>query len=301
MEYQNITQVRQAFKSGKLDIPEDLYIDGIRYHYNSSKVYPFDEMIERNVKPVVVYTTARKNIHAAKERGLNESIVFIWSFKEKNLTMQPLDVRLTTQARFSSHDIYEADEDNIIGDTAEVKFSNFPTPLTGRVDTGASMCCLHADEWKVLRDDSQATEGGKVQFRSQPLSNNVITMDMVTTMAVKTPDGGVEYRPVVNFNIRIGNKFLKDVTFNLNNRSEMDLPVLIGQNALEKGNFLIDPKKSEIKEDEEDGNVDWQQINNLTLDIETDDSDVANIYEMLKDSNVSFSDLFDYCEKKSRE
>ena len=151
--------------------------------------------------------------------------------------------------------------DNVIGDSALIKITNFPSsrPLKGKVDTGATVSSLHADRWKLNRDT------GKVEFVSKELSPNVITMDLADQHAIKTPDGGVEYRPVISLNIKVGEKLLTDVMFNLNDRGHMDFPILIGQNVLEKGKFLIDPRMNES----EDEDIDWDTLREA-IEIEFD-------------------------------
>lgn len=53
---------------------------------------------------------------------------------------------------------------------------------------------------------------------------------------------GVKKRPVVKAKVKIGNLEIEEV-FTLANRSHMTYQVLIGQNILKKGKFLIDPLK----------------------------------------------------------
>lgn len=298
-EFSGLTELRQSFKSGNLDIPEDIVIDGIKYYYRTTNMYDFAELTQKNVKPTVLYTTPKEYHKEAKEKGLNETIVLIWVFNSKTLSVRPYDVRITTKARSTAMNVYENKDENIIGDTVDVRFSNFPVTLKGRVDTGATMCSLHADKWDIIRKDNGQD---KVQFFCKPLSKNNITVDMVTTMAVKSPDGGVEYRPVIKFNVRIDDKYLKDISFNLNNRSEMDLPILIGQNALDEGDFLIDPKKNELDENnQEDNDIDFDEIEQMIEDIEPDNSNLPVIYDMLNNSDIKISDLLNYAEKTKRE
>ena len=55
---------------------------------------------------------------------------------------------------------------------------------------------------------------------------------------------GVRHRPVVTAKIRMDGLTITE-EFSLADRSHMTYPVLIGQNILRKGNFLIDPQKVE--------------------------------------------------------
>ena len=53
---------------------------------------------------------------------------------------------------------------------------------------------------------------------------------------------GIKRRPLVSLKIKLNHHFLEE-EFTLVDRSHMTYPVLIGQNILKKGEFLIDPLK----------------------------------------------------------
>ncbi|HLC98132.1 MAG TPA: RimK/LysX family protein [Candidatus Nanoarchaeia archaeon] len=55
---------------------------------------------------------------------------------------------------------------------------------------------------------------------------------------------GVKKRPVITVKLLLQNSSLEE-EFTLADRSHMTYPVLIGQNVLRKGNFLVDPQKKE--------------------------------------------------------
>src|SRR3989344_3259093 len=55
---------------------------------------------------------------------------------------------------------------------------------------------------------------------------------------------GVKKRPVIIVKLLLQNSSLEE-EFTLADRSHMTYPVLIGQNILRKGNFLVDPQKKE--------------------------------------------------------
>jgi hypothetical protein len=134
------------------------------------------------------------------------------------------------------------EDGNIIHDVVTVKFSK---PLSahilhGKVDTGADICSIHCDDYKIV--------GDMVEFSCHHLSENIIKMPLLDKQAVNSSDGGVEYRPVIHMDVTIGDKYLNNVSFNLNDRSGMEYPVLVGKNALTRGNFLIKPRVSESEE-----------------------------------------------------
>lgn len=121
-----------------------------------------------------------------------------------------------------------------LGNTAQLVFGQFGNrPIEGKVDTGATVSSLHAEKIK--------TNGGQVSFSCPSLSDNVITLDMDSSQEVRSADGGGVTRPVVVLDVEVNGVPMKSVKFNLNDRSGMDSPILIGQNILQPGGFIIDP------------------------------------------------------------
>lgn len=129
-----------------------------------------------------------------------------------------------------------------LGKTADVDFADFRKTINGKVDTGATTSSLHASKIKV--------SGSQVSFVAPQLSDNVITMDLSSHQEVASADGGNQTRPVVNFDITINGVNMHNVEFNLNDRSNMDSAILIGQNILTDGEFVVDVN------DEDNGDTD---------------------------------------------
>ena len=69
---------------------------------------------------------------------------------------------------------------------------------------------------------------------------NQLSLGPVTKMKIVKSASGVKERPFVNVRIKIHGILLED-EFTLVDRSHMTYPLLIGQNILKKGEFLIDP------------------------------------------------------------
>jgi len=136
--------------------------------------------------------------------------------------------------------LYEDGDRPVIGDIVEIKFPGLShgATLKGRVDTGATTCSLHVDDVDML-------EGDRVQFKNAELSDSSFTLTLAGKQEVSSADNGSETRPMVKLDVKIDGKSIDDVEFNLNDRSNMDHPVLVGQNLLESGNFMIDPKINE--------------------------------------------------------
>lgn len=299
MEFRNFEEFNQQFKNGKFNIEDErITIDNINFRLLSSSRKSWEDIL-KGQPGVVVYSAGKKQAGAATEAGMNEWIALIWLVKGN--TIVPVEARPTTPARmkFQLDDhqatgqqlpakvVGEAAEPNTIGSTVKVKIMNLPasSELKGKVDTGATISSLHAERFKI--------DGDMVQFVCPELSPNVIKLPLDDRQSVKSADGGVEYRPVVRLNIKVNDVPMQDIQFNLNDRGQMQYPMLIGQNILAKGKYLIDPS---IQEGEE-GDVDWDtlyenlgEITVVTKDPMTDD-EIKGLLEALEQSDITFADL----------
>jgi hypothetical protein len=162
----------------------------------------------------------------------------------------------------------------IIGNTVDVTFDLFNKSVSSKVDTGATTCSLHAT-------DIQAT-GDKVSFKCPALSEQTITMDVSSSQQITSADGGSNVRPAVTMNITISNIAMQ-VLFNLNDRSNMDFPVLIGQNALQDGNFVIDVSVG--GEEHADG---------ATSNEQPLDNKLQEALVILRDNNINIHDVVSF-------
>lgn len=230
-------------------------------------------------KPMAIYTC----------EGAPSHLVCFWNTKGNSIV--PGGVILTDKTIVKSEEDLVTEmngekitirSDQLIGDLATIKITSLSSPreLKGKVDTGATISSLHADNYKI--------NGNTVTFTCTPLGPNSVTIPLKTQHAVKSPDGGTHYRPVIELNIKVNGKLLNNVLFNLNDRGNMDQPVLIGQNVLQAGKFFVDPTRNESTE------IDWTEIEKLIESVQID-SDIINpiqdIYEKMLNNNISFRDL----------
>jgi hypothetical protein len=270
-----LDDLRDAHKNGEVALSDELTVNDVLFHYRKSSVHPFSEMLTQNKYGVIVYS-ASAHKEEAKKADLNEWIILLWkSFQNRII---PIGVTTTSKQRGF---MYEQQDQNIIGDTVEVKFTNLPSTATlkARVDTGAEISSLHADSVQV--------QNGKVRFISKVLSPNVLTMDMTDKQLVKSA-GNNEYRPVISLNVIVNGKLMQGMMFNLNDRSQMEYPVLIGQNILDKAGFLINPTMEDVE---------WDIfIESLKFDAfeETPEDKTEQITELLtllSTSDITFEEL----------
>lgn len=126
-----------------------------------------------------------------------------------------------------------------IGNTVSVTFVTIGNKtVDGKVDTGATTSSLHAEN--ISMDKS-----GSVSFVCPELSPNRISMALAGTQDVHSADGGGQARPMIKMDVEIDGHHIRDAVFNLNDRSNMDVMVLVGQNIIKAGGFLIDVSKDE--------------------------------------------------------
>jgi len=178
---------------------------------------------------------------------------------------------ITTQMMQESHE-----GNHILGDTTKVVFTNLGGGATvdAKVDSGATTSSLHVDKIDV--------HGNQVSFVSSALGGRRFTMDLVGNQQVHSADGGVSNRPVIKCDIEVNGKPLQGIMFNLNDRSNMDTPVLCGQNVLKAGDFVIDVQKGQTESVPE----------NAIIKKEIDDKAIVEAIETLANSGMTLAELF---------
>jgi hypothetical protein len=164
-----------------------------------------------------------------------------------------------------------------LGLDAEVRFSAFNKTAVGKVDTGATTSSLHAEKISVSSD------GSKVSFMSPVLSDNIITLPTDGHQEVHSADGGGNHRPVVMLEVEINGVSVGEVEFNLNDRSNMDNKILIGQNILSAGNFKIDVNKDQPSA--------AQPVDNREK--------IREAIRVLRDSNVTLTEIMMYIQTEA--
>ncbi len=121
----------------------------------------------------------------------------------------------------------------IIGYTEEVVLLPWSIRLPARVDTGASMTSLDARNITVTED--------RVRFKlPESFGEHEFDLPIVRWGHVRS-SMGIQQRPVVQMDICVGAEKLR-VKVNLNDRSGVKYPLIIGRNLLRK-KFLVNPGK----------------------------------------------------------
>jgi predicted aspartyl protease len=127
-----------------------------------------------------------------------------------------------------------------------------------------------------LHASSIAVVGQNVEFVCEELSPNTITLPLYSTQDIHTADAGSSERPVVQLTITINGVEIPKASINLNDRSNMDSPLLIGQNVLSQGDFIIDPSK--VSE---------------TVVLQQDLASLTEIHEICMDSMINLEKLLE--------
>jgi hypothetical protein len=135
-----------------------------------------------------------------------------------------------------------------IGATAKLTELESGFTFAARVDTGAQSCSLHIEEFEIKnRDDRRTRNIGKtIRFRLKDSDGKSAWVETKIVEAVRVKSsvlksGEYDHRYKVRLTLR-WNDFEKEVLVTLNDRTDMEFPLLIGRNYL-RDDFLVDVAK----------------------------------------------------------
>ena len=134
-------------------------------------------------------------------------------------------------------------EKSVIGATAKLTLGNTGIEFPARIDTGAKTCSLHVEEWEIEDEEETMRDniGKPIRFRVQDPhdeENQTWVQSKVVGYAIyKTSEKG-ERRYKVKVKLR-WKDLEKEVLVNLNDRSKMEFPLLVGRNYL-RGDIVVD-------------------------------------------------------------
>ena len=126
-----------------------------------------------------------------------------------------------------------AEEKITVGLVEDVILLPWGVKLPARIDTGAATSSLDAREIIV--------KGNTVDFKlPEEYGGLKLSLPIVAWKTIRSAEAE-ERRPVVVLRFCLGSKIIRS-RFNLNDRSRVKYPLLVGRNALEK-NFAVDCMK----------------------------------------------------------
>jgi hypothetical protein len=124
----------------------------------------------------------------------------------------------------------QAGEKIVVGEIEDVILLPWGVKLPARIDTGAALSSLDARDLKV--------EGGFAEFRlSKKYGGMQLHLPIVDWLTIRSSEASEE-RPIVEVELCIGSKRVR-TRVNLNDRSTVKYPLLIGRNTL-KEQFVVD-------------------------------------------------------------
>jgi len=271
MQYNTVSQLEQRFLRGTLSdqLPLSFTVGDDVYQYKMSTPTTILEMITESKKYVMVYESDTSS----------NALAFAWD-ATPNLSMVPIAVRCVELPV-----IVEGTE---LGYEESVRIHSIDAgrPIHAKIDTGADMCSLHAEN--ISMSDNT------VRFS---INGSQYSMAVASTMQVKQADSDSdESRPIVKFTMDIAGKTIQGVECNLNDRTGMT-PLLIGKNLLQRGDFTIHTNVSE--------SIDWAVYEspfdnvNIVNQIKSNDEDITKIVEYMLSSNVTLRDVIHHIKQST--
>lgn len=102
--------------------------------------------------------------------------------------------------------------------------------------------------YNVLHGEDIQEQGSKVFFRT--VNGKTIVKDKKSEITINVGAGNIEHRPVVEFNLKVGEREFKNVPFSIGNRSTNIYKILVGKDFIMKElDALIDVGKENIADE----------------------------------------------------
>jgi hypothetical protein len=133
----------------------------------------------------------------------------------------------------------------IIGATATIKEASSGLPFAARIDTGARSCSIHVEKWEIKDPEKRPARnvGKPIRFllknedgESQWVETLVAARVQMRSSVQDQGDYHGRYKVLLTLQWE---DVKKEVLVTLNDRTNMDYPLLIGRNFL-RDDFLVD-------------------------------------------------------------
>ena len=103
--------------------------------------------------------------------------------------------------------------------------------------------------FNVIHGEDIQIQGNKVHFKT--VNNRRLMKEKVDEIVINVGAGNTETRPVVNFDLKIGNKEFKDIPFSVGDRSTNLFKILVSKDFIEEHlDALIDVSQEDIADEE---------------------------------------------------
>ena len=121
-----------------------------------------------------------------------------------------------------------------IGLEEQIKIPELGLVIPAKIDSGN-------DAYNVLHGENIQINGNLTSFTT--IKGKQITKPLKDTITINVGAGNTEDRPVVCFDIILGNKKFKNVPFSIGNRADNEYPILVGKPFISKIGALINVRK----------------------------------------------------------
>jgi hypothetical protein len=165
------------------------------------------------------------------------------------LVIAPLFATLAFKNTHGGQSVSEKKK-RVIGATATVTEVHSGLNFRARVDTGAKSCSLHVESIVIKDKEVKRVRnvGKNVRIQLKASDGKLHWIDGVIAAAVrvKSPSlkgGEYDHRYKVPLTLKCEG-FSKEVLVTLNDRADMEFPLLLGRNYL-RGDFLVDVEKTQ--------------------------------------------------------
>ena len=103
--------------------------------------------------------------------------------------------------------------------------------------------------FNVIHGEDIQIQGNKVHFKT--VNNQRLMKDKVDEIVINVGAGNTEERPVVEFDLKIGNKEFQGIPFSVGNRSSNLFKILVSKDFIEEHlDALIDVSQENIADEE---------------------------------------------------
>ena len=103
--------------------------------------------------------------------------------------------------------------------------------------------------FNVIHGEDIQVQGNKVNFKT--VNNRRLMKEKIDEIVINVGAGNTETRPVVNFDLKIGNKEFKDIPFSVGDRSTNLFKILVSKDFIEEHlDALIDVSQEDIADEE---------------------------------------------------
>ena len=108
--------------------------------------------------------------------------------------------------------------------------------------------------FNVIHGEDIQVQGNKVHFKT--VNNKRLMKDKVDDITINVGAGNTEDRPVVNFDLKIGNKEYKNIPFSVGDRTTNLFKILVSKDFIEKDlDALIDVSQENIAHKEVEAKI----------------------------------------------